>query len=152
MHAQMDRAAVIGLTLAFLAVIGAAIGNVFARQSEEAGASVAAATAWAMAYGTTILTVYALITQRTWTFDTSWPFLVSLLHLALDGSVVAFLLYYGLARRRGYATASYIAALTPPLAMVISALFEDKQWGGSAVFGLVLVVLGQWLLLRSRKA
>jgi drug/metabolite transporter (DMT)-like permease len=78
--------------------------------------------------------------------------MLSLLHLSLNGSVVAFVLYYGLARRRGYSTASYISALTPPLAMLISSLLEGKSWGALALGGIVLVLAGQWLLLRARRA
>lgn len=151
-HAQMDRSAAIGLAAAFLAVVGAAIGNVFARHAEEAHAPVTVATAWAMAYGSAMLVAYAIFTGRTWSFDTSWPYILSLLHLAIVGSVIAFVLFYGLARRRGYATASYISALTPPLAMLMSAVFEGKKWGSTALGGIALVVFGQWLLLRSRKA
>ncbi len=66
--------------------------------------------------------------------------------------MLAFLLYYGLARRRGYATASYISALAPPVAMLVSALLEDKTWGILALSGIVLVLAGQWLLLRARRA
>ena len=149
---EMSHRAMVGLALTLAAVIGAAFGNVFARRSEEAGAAVAAATAWAMTYGVLLLVLFALLTHRPWTFDARLPYILSLLHLALVGSVVAFVLYYGLARRRGYSTASYISALTPPLAMAMSALFESKQWGASALAGVALVILGQWLLLRTRKA
>jgi drug/metabolite transporter (DMT)-like permease len=150
-HAEMNRRAIVGLVMSFTAVVGAAFGNVFARRGEEAGAPVAASTAWAMAYGTLLLALYASITHRSWTFDARLPYILSLLHLALIGSVVAFVLYYGLARRRGYATASYIAALTPLLAMAMSALFEGKKWGEAALGGVALVILGQVLLLRARK-
>jgi drug/metabolite transporter (DMT)-like permease len=151
-HANMDRQAVAGLIIAFLAVVGAAIGNLFAHQSEKAGASVAAATAWAMAYGSIMLALYSVITHRAWSFDLRWPYIIALLHLALVGSVIAFVLYYGLARRRGYASASYVAALTPIIAMTMSTLFEGKSWGAIAIAGVALVLAGQWLLLRTRKA
>ena len=151
-HSQMDREAGIGLLIAFLAVVGAAIGNLFAHQSEKAGAPVAAATAWAMTYGTALLALYVVVSGRTWSFDFRWPYVIALLHLAVVGSVVAFVLYYGLARRRGYASASYVAALTPIIAMTMSTLFEGKTWGAIAIAGVALVLAGQWLLLRTRKA
>ena len=142
--------AVIGLTLA--GVLSAAIGNVYARKGEMAGAGVIASTGWAMAYGAAMLAVFAVATGKTWAFEFTAPYMLSLLHLSLVGSVIAFALYYGLARRRGYATASYISALTPPLAMFVSALFEDKSWGVFALGGVVLVLAGQVLLLRSKRA
>jgi drug/metabolite transporter (DMT)-like permease len=76
---------------------------------------------------------------------------LSLLYLALIGSVVAFLLYFGVGRRRGYSTASYILALTPLLAMVMSTRFEGKRWSAMGMGSVALVVLGQWLLLRMRQ-
>jgi drug/metabolite transporter (DMT)-like permease len=66
--------------------------------------------------------------------------------------VVAVLLYFGLARRHGFATASYISALTPPVAMVVSTVFEDKAWNATAFAGVGVIVAGQWLLTRSRRA
>lgn len=151
-HAHMDRRAMIGLGLALAAVIGAAFGNMFARRGEEAGASVASSTAWAMAYGTLLLALYAFATNRVWAIDTRWPYMLALLYLSLVGSVIAFVLFYGLARRRGYSTASYVAALTPLLAMIMSTVFEGKRWGAAALGGVALVIFGQWLLLRVRKA
>ena len=150
--AETDARAAAGIGLTLAGVIGAAIGNAFARRGEAAQAPVAALTAWSMLYGAGLLALFALITGRAWTFELSWPYVLSLLHLSVIGSVVAFLLYYGLARRRGYASASYISALTPPIAMAISAVFEHRAWGVSAFAGLACVLAGQWLLLRARKA
>lgn len=150
-HASFDASAWYGLALVFVGVAGSAIGNVYARRGQEVGAPVAASTAWAMVYGVATLIVLGLVRGVEWNFDPRAPYLLSLLYLSVVGSVVAFLLYYGLARRRGYATASYISALTPPLAMLISAVFEDKHWSLYAYGGVVFVLAGQWLLLRSRK-
>lgn len=150
--AQMSARAWTGIGLTLAGVLAAAIGNVYARRVELAGAGVAASTAWAMAYGAGLLALFALFTGKTWAFEFTWPYVLSLLHLAVVGSVIAFLLYYGLARRRGYALASYISALTPPVAMTVSALFEGKSWGALALGGVALVLFGQVLLMRARKA
>ncbi len=149
--ARMGEAALIGLGLTFAAVLSSAAGNIYARRGEIAGAGVATFTAWSMSYGVAILVLFALATGRAWTFDPSWSYVLSLLHLSIIGSVLAFLLYFGLARRRGYATAAYISALTPPVAMTVSTIFEGKSWGLLALAGIVLVLLGQVLLLRAKK-
>ncbi|MBX3430918.1 MAG: EamA family transporter [Hyphomonadaceae bacterium] len=151
-NSHMSTRALAGIGLTLAGVFSAAIGNVFARRGEMAGAGVIASTGWAMAYGAAMLAVFASVTGKTWAFEFTAPYMLSLLHLSLVGSVIAFALYYGLARRRGYATASYISALTPPLAMFVSALFEDKSWGVLALSGVVLVLAGQVLLLRSKRA
>ncbi len=150
--AQMGQRALFGVGLTFAGVFAAAAGNVYARRAELVGAGVAPLTGWAMFYGSALLALFAVATGRVWSFEPSWSYVLSLLHLSVVGSVIAFLLYYGLARRRGYATASYIAALTPPLAMLISSLFEGKTWGMLALGGIALVIAGQWLLLRAKRA
>lgn len=150
--ANFGARAMAGIGLTLLAVLGAAIGNVFARNGETEGASVVGSTAWAMFYGAAMLAVFAFATGRSWTFEPTLSYVLSLIHLSLNGSVIAFVLYYGLARRRGFALASYISALTPPVAMVVSALFEAKTWGLLAFGGVALVLSGQWLLLRTRRA
>lgn len=150
--AHMSERALAGIGLTLAGVFAAAIGNVYARKGELAGAGVVASTGWAMGYGASLLAVFAVATGKTWAFEFTAPYILSLLHLSVVGSVIAFALYYGLARRRGYATASYISALTPPLAMFVSAMLEDKSWGLFALGGVVLVLLGQVLLLRSKRA
>jgi drug/metabolite transporter (DMT)-like permease len=150
--ANFGAAAMTGIAMTLTGVVAAVVGNLYARRGELAGAGIAASTGWAMAYGAAALAVFALVTGKAWIFDPSWKYVLSLLHLAVNGSVVAFILYYMLARRRGYATASYISALTPPLAMFVSATFEDKTWGVLAFGGVALVLIGQVLLLRSKRS
>ncbi|MEZ5995478.1 MAG: EamA family transporter [Hyphomonadaceae bacterium] len=150
--AQISAEAWTGIGLTLAGVVGAAIGNVFARRGELAGAGVIASTAWSMGYGAVLLAIFAIATGKSWTFQATPAYVLSLLHLAVFGSVIAFALYYRLARSRGYATASYISALTPPVAMTVSAIFEHKTWGMLALSGVVLVLAGQVLLLRARRA
>ncbi|MEZ5957463.1 MAG: EamA family transporter [Hyphomonadaceae bacterium] len=150
--ANMSERALAGIGLTLAGVCAAAVGNVYARRGELAGAGVVASTGWAMGYGAMLLAVFAMATGKTWAFEFTAPYILSLLHLSVVGSVVAFALYYGLARRRGYATASYISALTPPVAMLVSAMLEGKSWGMLALGGVALVLAGQVLLLRSKRA
>lgn len=149
--ANFGASALVGIALTLLAVVAAVVGNIFARRNEMLHVGVAASTGWAMGYGALILAVFATVTGKTWVFAFTPAYVLSLLHLTLNGSVIAFLLYYGLARRRGYATASYISALAPPVAMLVSTLFEGKSWGVLALGGVVLVLAGQWLLLRAKR-
>jgi drug/metabolite transporter (DMT)-like permease len=150
--ARLDARARGGFGMACVAILAASVGNAFAHRGEVAGAPVAGLTAWSLVYGTLVLGLYALVTQRPWLFDLSAAYIGSLVYLALFGSVVAFLFYYGLARRRGYAAAAYVSALTPVLAMTVSSVFEGKSWSPLALGGIVLVLCGQWLLLRARRA
>jgi drug/metabolite transporter (DMT)-like permease len=150
--ANFGARAMTGIALTLAAVVAAVVGNIFARRNEMLNVGIAASTGWAMGYGALILALFATATGRTWAFEFTWGYVLSLLHLTLNGSVIAFLLYYGLARRRGYATASYISALAPPVAMLVSTLFEAKAWGPFALGGVLLVLAGQWLLLRAKRS
>ena len=138
-----------GLIMAFAAVLAAACGNLFARRGEQAGAPLQGSLAWAMAYGAVLLAAFATMTGRPWTFDVRPGYVASLVYLAVAASVIAFLLYFGLARRRGYTTAAYILSLTPVLAVAMSTWFEGKTWSRWGVIGIGLVLAGQGLLLRA---
>ena len=140
-----------GIVMALVGVVSSSVGNIFADRSHDAGAALIPSTAWAMAYGTGMLALYVTITGQPWSFDLSPRYVGSLLYLAAFGSVVAFLTYYALARRSGYAMASYIAALTPPAAMAISSATEGTRWGLGGLAGLALVLAGQAILIRRRR-
>lgn len=150
--AQLAHRAALGLGFAVIGMLTAAIGNYFAWRQEEAKGEVIPSTAWAMTYGVGLLILWALVSGAPIGFDPSPRYVLSLLYLAVFGSVVAFLIYYALARRRSYALASYISALTPPTAMLASAVFEHVHWGPLALVGLAVVLAGQVLLIRAPKS
>lgn len=151
MRAEMRPTAWIGLAFAFAAVLTAGVGNLFAWRQQRDGTDVAPATAWAMAYGAGAMALWALATGQAPAFDPRPAYVFSLLYLSVFGSVVAFVVYYALARRRSYTFASYVAALTPPTAMLVSSLFEGVNWGPLALFGLLLVLGGQVLMIRAQR-
>jgi len=151
LKAELAPTAALGLTFAIIAVLGAGVGNLFAWKGQQTGVLVIPQTAWSMAYGTGFLVIYGLITGVDWQVENTPAYWLSLLHLSLFGSVVAFLIYFWLARSRGYALASYISALTPPIAMLVSVLFEGARFGVGALLGLGLVLAGQALLIRAPK-
>jgi drug/metabolite transporter (DMT)-like permease len=142
----------LGIGTAVVAVLFASAGNIAARRGEDAGASVPTLTAWSMAYGAAALAVFAAASGREWAFEATLAYIGSLIYLAVAGSVIAFLLYFGLARRRGYATASYIGAMSPLVAMIVSGVMEAKTWGPIAFAAVALVLAGQVLLLRGKRS
>jgi drug/metabolite transporter (DMT)-like permease len=151
-RSNMDSETLLGIGFAVAGVLTAAIGNLFASKGQARGIGVAPSTAWSMLYGTVGLVIYALLTGLPFRFEMTVEYVGSLVYLSVFGSVVAFLLYYALARSTGYSFASYISALTPPLAIGISALFESARFGWEAAAGLVLVLIGQLLLIRAPKS
>lgn len=140
-----------GIAMALTGVVAASFGNLFADRAHEAGSGLIPSTAWAMAYGAGMLAAWLVLTGQPWSFEPTLPYVGALVYLAAFGSVTAFLTFYALARRRGYAVASYIAALTPPAALAISSFTEGARWGLGALAGVALVLAGQALLIWRRK-
>jgi len=151
LSAGFDGRAALGVGLALIATTASAFGNFFAWRGQNHGSAAIPSTAWAMAYGTGLLALYGLATGVEFTIDPSFTYVGSLLYLSLFGSVIAFGLYFTIARTIGYAMASYISALTPPIAMLVSVLFEGARFGWPALAGLLLVLSGQALLIRAPK-
>lgn len=149
--ARLGPEALLGIGLAVLAMSSSTFGNWFSWRNQEAGAAVMPATAWAMAYGTAMLAVYGLATGVQFTIDPSPGYLISLAYLSVVGSVAAFVIYFTVAKSRGFAFASYISALTPLIATLMSVLFEGARFGWTALVGLALVLSGQVLLSRAPK-
>lgn len=147
-----DREAAFGIGLALIATTASAFGNFFAWKGQSYGSTAIPSTAWAMAYGTGLLVLYGLATGVEFTIDPTVTYVGSLLYLSVIGSVIAFGLYFTIARTIGYAMASYISALTPLIAMLVSVLFEGARFGWSALLALVLILSGQALLIRAPKA
>ena len=98
-----------------------------------------------------MLAIFGVTQGVEWRLEPTVSYIGSLFYLSLLGSVVAFVIYFTIARSRGYALASYISALTPPIAMLVSVLFEGASFGLTALFGLALVLAGQVLLIRAPK-
>jgi drug/metabolite transporter (DMT)-like permease len=150
--APLSHAAAFGIGLTMVSVLMASVGNLAAHWGQEQGASVPSLTAWSMAYGAAALAVFVTLSGRSWMFTPTPIYIGSLLYLSVAGSVIAFLLYFGLARRRGYGTAAYVSAIAPLIAMIVSGVIEHKNWGVFAFVAAALVVSGQVLMLRGKRA
>jgi len=73
---------------------------------------------------------------------------LSLLYLAVPGSIVAFIAYLLLLKRVGAQPAAYVGVSTPVIAMLLSTFFEDYRWTPTALAGVALAVAGNLLALR----
>ena len=150
--ADLGPVGMVGIAMALGASVASTAGNYFAWKGQGRGTNVLPGTAWAMAYGVAGLALVGLLTGVQWTIDLSPSYLGSLLYLSIFGSVVAFGLYLNLGRSHGYTLASYIGALTPVIATVISLVFEGARFQWTALAGLILVIAGQVLVIRAPKA
>lgn len=136
------------------ALAGAAMstgGAVMAMRNHARGWPILPTTAWGMLYGAISAAVAATAQGAAWSFDASPPYLLSLVYLALFGSIVAFTAYLQLLRLVGAGPAAYVGVSTPVIAMLLSTAFEGYRWSALAVLGVVLAMVGNVLALRAPK-
>lgn len=136
------------LLLCFAGTCCASFGNLFAARNTRAGLPVLVCNAWGMFYGATALYLTALLLGHPITVEWRPSYLVSLLYLAVFGSVLAFWAYVTLIGRIGPDRAAYSSLLFPVVALLISTFVEGFQWSLLALGGLVLVLFGNWLVMR----
>ena len=91
-----------------------------------------------MAYGSLFLTGLSLASGAGLHFALTPPYLLSLLYLAVLGSVTAFVLYFKLAQRDGPGGAALTSVIIPVIALAISAAFEGWRPSLLAVTGIAL--------------
>lgn len=147
-----DSALVRGVLLVLGSTYLASLGNMAALRNTRSGLSVVTVNAWGMAWGTLGFAVLAWASGAELTFDPSWPYVASLLYLAVAGSAVAFGLYLALIRRIGAARAAYTSVLVPVVALLVSTVFEGYRWSAPAIAGLIVLLAGNALALRARPA
>ncbi len=127
-----------GLGLGLCAVLVACIGNVLTLTLTRRGLPLVPVLAWSMGYGAVFLAGASLVSGQGLHFDLRLPYVLSLLYLAVAGSVIAFVLYFKLAQARGPAHAALTGVTIPVIALAISAVFEGWQVTPLAVGGMAL--------------
>ena len=105
--------------------------------------------AWAMGYGALLLCVLAFSKGHRFLFDPRGPYVISLLYLALIGSVIGFAAYFALLKRIDAERAAYATVLFPVVALLLSTLFEGYHWTATAIAGVAVTLAGNGLVLRS---
>lgn len=126
----------------------ASLGNIFAARNTRAGNSVLVCNAWGMFYGACALYGVALIMGEPITVSLRPSYLWSLVYLSVFGSVIAFWAYVTLIGKIGPGRAAYSSLLFPVVALAISTVVEGFEWSLLALFGLALVLFGNWLVMR----
>ena len=141
-----------GLVLALAATLVASLGNMVASRNHRHGLPVLQVNAWSMLYGALFVVGVALASGAPLSFDLSWPYLASLLFLALFGSALAFGAYLTLMGRIGADRAAYTAVAIPIVALLLSTAFEQLRWHLETFTGVAACIGGIALALRRRPA
>ena len=110
-----------------------------------------ATTGIGMIYGACFLALLAAFRGHAFIIEPTARYVISLLYLALIGSVLAFTCYLTLLGRIGADRAAYATVMFPVVALAVSTVFEGYRWTMPAVIGVVAVLAGIVLALRAPK-
>lgn len=147
---SLENTAVLGLSLAILGVLAASIGNLVSVQTQKYDLPVIQMNTFGMGYGALFSLLVGLAQGKEMTYNLSLSYNISLVYLALFGSVFAFGCYLTLLRRIGVHKASYAVVLFPAVALVISTLFEDFQWTWTVAVGILLIAVGNIFVINRK--
>ncbi len=152
---EASRETLFAIGLAIFATYLASLGNMGSVYTQRRRLPVVQTNALGMAYGAVITLAVAAgaaaAGQLEFAFDASFPYVASLLYLAVFGSVLAFGAYLTLLGRIGADRAAYATVLFPLVALAISTVFEDYRWSAPAMAGTVLILAGNALVLKARR-
>lgn len=146
---QMSGDTLKGTILAAGSVVLASLGNITSARNSQEKIPVLQANAFGMLYGCTLMAIAALLLDRPFKFDSSTPYVLSLIYLSVFGSIVAFGTYLTLVGRIGADKGAYALVVIPVIAIVVSLIFEDYQITISSFIGVLLILSGNILALRN---
>ena len=141
----------LGLLLSFVATYLASLGNILSARNQHRKLPVVQTNAFGMAYGSFCMVLVVVFTGAPITIDLSAPYLLSLVYLALFGSVIAFGCYLTLVGRIGPGRAAYVTLLFPVVALMLSTIWEDYHWTLSGLSGILLILCGNYLALAKQR-
>ena len=125
----------------------ASLGSLTSARNQRAGIAVLPSNAIGMAYGALFTLVAGLVKGDPLSFDYSAPYIVSLLFLAIPGTVIGFWSFLTLIGRIGADRAAYAMLLFPIIALGLSTLAEGYTWTYNAFLGVALILAGNVLVL-----
>ena len=148
---QTSQTALLSLGLCLGGTLFFCTGNLVSVATQRAGLPVMGTSTWGMAYGAGLLGLFALANGSPFIIEFTPVYLLSLAWLVVISSVITFACYLTLVGRVGPVRAGYATVMFPAFALLISTAFESYQWTAFALAGLVLVVTGNIIMLRSRR-
>ena len=148
---SMKDNTVVGILYVLAGTVIASLGNMAAVINTRRSLPVVVVNAHSMAWAAVTSLGIAALLGREFTFATNTGYIVSLAFLAVFGSAVAFGCYLALIRRIGAPRAAYSAVAFPVIALGISTVVEGYEWTGVAAIGIMLTLIGNWLILNRPK-
>ncbi len=138
----------VGMFFSLLGTLFASFGNIVSqRMQSERRIPVMQANAWGMLYGAILNGALAAMQGKDFVFDPAPAYGISLLYLAVVGSVIAFACYLTLLGRIGLERAGYASVMIPVVALAFSVALEGLAVSNNLVIGLILAVTGNVFVL-----
>jgi len=148
---ELSDAGTVGMLFSLGGGLSFSIGSVINARNQAHGFPILPTTAWGMVYGASALSLFALVTGLPLRFETTVPYIGSLLFLSLLSTVLAFACYLNLVMRIGAGRAAYATVLFPVVALAVSTVMEGFQWTVLAALGMLSVLAGNLLVLAPRR-
>ncbi len=141
--------ATLGAALTVAAVLLSGVGSLVASRNRVRGVALLPALGLGMLYGALAAAIVGVVIGDAravaWPIAPSWW--ISLLYLAIPGSVLAFACFLTLQDRIGPGPAGTVGVMTPLLALVVSVALEGFRPDALTAAGAALAVAGNALML-----
>ena len=147
---SLESGVVKGFLWMLLATFFASIGMLLSGQFQARKMPLVQSNAFSMFYGSLILVFYIAVSDVSFSFNTSYSYVISLVYLALIASVIGFGFYLKLVGNIGADKASYVNIFTPTIALLLSTLFENYDWSWVGLIGVLLIIIGNIIVLYAK--
>ena len=147
---SLESGVVKGFLWMLLATFFASIGMLLSGQFQARKMPLVQSNAFSMLYGSLILVFYIAVSDVSFSFDTNYSYVISLVYLALIASVIGFGVYLKLVGNIGADKASYVNIFTPTIALRLSTLFENYEWSWVGLIGVLLIIIGNIIVLYAK--
>ena len=139
-----------GVTFTAASVLLSSLGSLVAHRNQQEHLPLWQSMAWGMLYASLFALAWALVLGKRLDFVPTAAYVLSLVYLAVFGSILAFASYLTLLKRIGAARSGYIGVMTPIVALVISAVFESFDWHALTWLGIAVSVAGNVIILKGK--
>ena len=147
---SLESGVVKGFLWMLLATFFASIGMLLSGQFQARKMPLVQSNAFSMLYGSLILVSYITVSEVSFSFNTIYSYVLSLVYLALIASVIGFGVYLKLVGNIGADKASYVNIFTPTIALLLSTLFENYEWSWVGLIGVLLIIIGNIIVLYAK--
>ena len=147
---SLESGIVKGFLWMLLATFFASIGMLLSGQMQARKMPLVQSNAFSMLYGSLIIVTYVSLSDISFSFSTSYSYVISLIYLSIVASVIGFGVYLKLVGNIGADKASYVNIFTPTIALLLSTLFENYQWSWTGLVGVVLIIIGNIIVLYAK--